>query len=181
MTEATGAWPSSQEMANSSRLCPCSWAKVASALGHLQPGLESGEALGRHTREATPRRRRLALLVLAGEEAGGQGEVGDEADALPLALGQDLRFGLPLEEAVLVLDADEAGGAVGHGRRRLPQLGGREVRAADLADLAGRDAVVEGPQGVGDGGVGIGGVEDVEVDACRCPGGGGCPPGRRRT
>ena len=73
-------------------------------------------------------------------------------------------FRVSLEKAVFVLDADEAGGAVGHGVVGLAQLFGREVGASDLADLAGGDAFVEGPQGVGDGCVAVGGVEDVEVD-----------------
>jgi hypothetical protein len=57
----------------------------------------------------------------------------------------------------VVLDADQAGA-----RRdplRLPQLGGREVGAADLAYLARRNRLVESPEGVGERSLGVGPVD----------------------
>jgi hypothetical protein len=82
-----------------------------------------------------------------------------------LAGGSHVGLDAPVEQAVLVLGADEAaemvdvGGPIGIG-----DLPAAEVGAADVADLALADQVVERREGLLDGGVGIGDVDLVEVD-----------------
>ncbi len=119
----------------------------------LVPGGQSG-ATGRS----------LSRPVLAAEETAGQGEVGQEGGLCALAEGQDLVLGLAVQEVVLVLHADEAGRTVGHGGGGLLEHPPGEVGAAQLADLALGDQFAQRPQRVGDGRLGVGRVQLVEVD-----------------
>lgn len=103
--------------------------------------------------------------VLSGEEAPGEGVVRDDADTLLGAQRKELAFDFAEEEVVAGLDGIEACGpenlaaADGAG-----DLVGEEVGAADVADFARADEVIERPEGFVDGGVGVGAVELVEVD-----------------
>ena len=110
MTEATAGRASSQPKARSST-------RVALPLGQLVEGGHGGQALvgelalgpiapGGH---AGALRRRLAGPVLAAQQPAGQGEVGQEGDAGARRTLEDPVLGLAVEDAVLVLHADEPG------------------------------------------------------------------------
>ena len=116
-------------------------------------------------RKACPRGRRFAAAVLAREDAARQGKIGNEGELLAPALGQDVCLGLPVQQAVLVLHADEPRRSGRRGRLGIAQLLGGEVRAADLANLARLHQLVEGAQRVRDRSVGIRLVQLVQVDA----------------
>src|SRR5207237_2629978 len=87
---------------------------------------------------------RLVAPVLPREQAAGQGEVREEGHPVSLAGGDHLPQRPSLEEAELVLGADEAGPAptaregVGRG-----DLLGAEVAVAPLTDLAGTNTLIE--------------------------------------
>src|SRR5437870_4464709 len=72
---------------------------------------------------------RLALAVLAGEEAAGERREGDDPDAASLAGGDQLPLDIPLQQVVLVLSAD-------HRRQVFPSGdagGGGDLPAAVVA------------------------------------------------
>src|SRR6185437_5227633 len=101
-----------------------------------------------HGGEASALRGRLAGVVLAAEEAAGEREERQEAEAHALALGEDAGLGLAVEDVVLVLDAHEPRPTLGRGGGRLfEQLWG-EVRAAELANLALGDEVGQRADGL---------------------------------
>src|SRR6266516_5508977 len=107
----------------------------------------------------------LVAVVFAGEEAVGEGEVGQQADAIALAGGDDVVLGVALEEAVVVLGGDVAGAVFGAGDPvGFDDLPAGVVGGAGVADLALGDEVVEGGEGLLDGGVPVGLVLLVEVD-----------------
>src|SRR2546425_4662158 len=78
--------------------------------------------------------RPLAIVVLSGEDALADRAPGEDRDALPLAVGEDLGFDLPLEHVVPYL--------VRHNVRpremgsRLREIADREVAHPDVADPA---------------------------------------------
>ncbi len=112
---------------------PLRFGEGAQPLDGGQLRVEGGVMVGLHARQAATGGRRLAQLVLPGQEPGGQREVRHEGDARPAALGEDLALGGALQEAVFVLDGDEPRRVAADRRPRLTQLLGREVRASDLA------------------------------------------------
>src|SRR5690606_27872680 len=79
-------------------------------------------------------RLRTPTTVLSRQETAEQREVRQERDAEAGAGRQDLQLGFAPQQAVLVLDADEASAAGGRDAFGLLQLGSVEVRAAGLAD-----------------------------------------------
>ena len=103
--------------------------------------------------------------VLAGEQAAVQGEERQQAQAEALARRDDLVLDASIEQAVLVLRADEPG-QVGGPRRpvRVRDLPAGEVGVAQVADLAGADQVVQRGQRLVDRGARVGLVHLVEVD-----------------
>ena len=92
-------------------------------------------------------RRRLALAVLAGEEAAAERAPDEHAQA-ECAGGRDqLALGIARDEAPLQLNALVAGKAAAVGRpERLGQTIAGVVRAADVADFAGPLQIVERPE-----------------------------------
>src|SRR5438046_793011 len=103
---------------------------------------EYGEAGGVHvlTHAAGAGAPRLGLTrtVLAGEEAGGERTVPDHSDALALAeRGEFILVLRAVDEVVVRLERFEVGQAVLAGDAKgFRELRGREVRGADVADLA---------------------------------------------
>src|SRR5262249_2236240 len=77
--------------------------------------------------DARPLGERPSLAVLAGEQAVGERKVGEEGEPEPLAFREDVVLRIAVEEAELVLDADEARGAGARRRLRLAQLVHGEV------------------------------------------------------
>src|SRR5581483_1285468 len=110
----------------------------AALVGEPPEALEAVPALlGDLAAGETSLGRLLAADVLAGEEAAREREVGEHPDAEPFAGGEDLVLDPALDERVVVLRRDEAGeAALARGRVRLLDLGGGEVRGADVAHLA---------------------------------------------
>src|SRR5215216_4148708 len=84
-----------------------------------------------------------------------------------LAFGKNVLLWGAVQKAVLVLHAREPRCATARRLLRLAQLVGREIRAADLAHLAGPNQLVEGAERLTDRHVRVGGVQLVEVDAVR--------------
>src|SRR4029453_8974715 len=102
------------------------------------------DPLAGHARQAGAVGRRFPAVVLAGEQAIGQREVGQHHQPVALAGGDHPAQRRPLQQVELVLGGDEPGQVVA-----LRDLGGlvdhppREVAVADLADLALPDQGVE--------------------------------------
>ncbi len=105
-----------------------------------------------------------ALRVLAGQQSVREGKVGKERQAQPIARRQDVDFRLAVQQAVLVLNADESSRAGLHGSFGGSQLLRGEVRAADFADLAGLHEIIEGAERVGNRHARVGRVELIEID-----------------
>ena len=105
-----------------------------------------------------------AGAVLAGKQTVREREVRDVRQPELLGDGQRVLLVRAVQEVQLVLHADEAGRPLLHGGGGLEELGTREVRAADLADLPFADQAVEGSERVGDRGRGVGLVELVQID-----------------
>ena len=117
-------------------------------------------AIGGHAREPRTRRRLLAPAVLAGEHPARQREVWEDGQPVARAGRQQVAFAPPPEQAQLVLHAHEAGRAVLLGRQRgVVDPRAVEVRAPDLAHLAGLDELVQRAEGIGDRNGGVGRVE----------------------
>ena len=103
--------------------------------------------------------------VLSRQQAARDRVVGNDADAFLAAERQHLPLDLAEEQVVAGLDGVEPGQA----ERLAPadgphQLIGEEVRAADVADLALMDEVVEGAERLVDRGLRVVAVELVKVD-----------------
>ncbi len=116
-----------------------------------------------HRGQAGALRWRLAGLVLAGQQSTGQREIGEEADAGRITVGKHLVLGLPIQQAVLILHTGEVGTA--WDGRRFFQHGPGEIGATDFTHLALVDQVAQCTQRLGDRGLGVGGMQLVEVDA----------------
>src|SRR5688572_28516808 len=69
-----------------------------------------------------------------------------------------------MQQAVFVLHTDEARRAGLRRARRLVELLGGKIRAADLADLASLDQAVHGAERIGDRHVRIGLMQLIEID-----------------
>ena len=107
----------------------------------------------------------LAAAVLAGEQAVGQREVGDQAHPDVLQRGDQLLLGGPVVQRVLVLRGDERAQSLGaRGPVRVHHLPGREVRAADVPDLALGHELGQRLERLRDRGDQVGLVKLVEVD-----------------
>src|SRR4051794_11397299 len=107
----------------------------------------------------------LSAFVLAGEQAVGEGEVGDQADADAGQRREQLLLGSTVVQRVLVLRGDErAEPGAGCCPVRVDDLPGREVRAAQIADLAFGDQLRQRLQGLLDRGDEVRLVQLVEVD-----------------
>src|SRR6266478_8125752 len=88
-------------------------------------------------------------LVLAGQEAVGERREWDQAEIVGLQYRHHLAIEPARQEAVLLLARDEVVKAVIPSRPlRLDDLPARQGRAADVADLALADEIVERPQGL---------------------------------
>src|SRR6266478_2903369 len=88
-------------------------------------------------------------LVLAGQEAVGERREWDQAEIVGLQYRHHLAIEPARQEAVLLLARDEVVKAVIPSRPlRLDNLPARQGRAADVADLALADEIVERPQGL---------------------------------
>ena len=139
-------------------------------LGHV--------AVGEALRGGEPRalRRRRVALVLAGQKPARQREERQQPHPVRLDRRHELALDVAHDEAVLVLARDEGVEVPRVGRPlRLDHLPGGEVRAADVADLALADEVVEGAQRLLDRRQRVGAVELVEVDPVGAGGAAGCP------
>ena len=102
--------------------------------------------------------------MLAGEQAAGDRIVGDHADLLLGAQREQLALDLPVEEVVAGLHRVQARQAEQLASpERARDLIREEIRAADVARLAGADHVVERPQALVDRGERIGMMELIEV------------------
>src|SRR5439155_10126947 len=119
-----------------------------------------------HRGKARARGRRLAPVVLAGQQTARQWEVGQHPEAVAHACRNDVVERLAVQHVEVVLRADEACPAFRR-RRRLGRVDllSREVRVADLAHLADTYERVERLEGLLDRHRGIGHVLLVEVDA----------------
>ena len=103
--------------------------------------------------------------MLSREQPAGDRVVGDDADALLAAEREHLPLDLAEEQVVAGLDGVEAGQPERLAAADGPhQLVGQEVRAADVADLALVDEIVEGAQRLVDRRRRVIAVELVEVD-----------------
>ena len=93
--------------------------------------------------------RGVSLVVLAGEESGGQRVVRENAEAVAAAGRQDFGLDAAVEDVVRGLTTNEMGEAFGSGGPHgVDDLPARKVGAADVAHLAGGHHVVEGAQGL---------------------------------
>src|SRR6202035_842903 len=89
---------------------------------------------------------RLMALVLAGQEAVGERRERDQAEIVGLQYRHHLAIEPARQEAVLLLTRDEMVKPVMPSRPlRLNDLPARQGRAADVADLALADEIVERP------------------------------------
>src|SRR5207247_9224942 len=134
--------------------------------------LDHGEvAIGDHAlralafAEAASRWRGHSPPIFPGEQPARERKIWNEREPLALALRQHAIFRVTVEQAVLVLDAHESRGAGARRPLGIAQLFDGEVRAADLANLAGPHQLVESAERVSDRCFGLGLVELVEVDA----------------
>ena len=104
-------------------------------------------------------------VVLAGEHTSAEGGIDHQGEVEFADEVENFQFQDAVQEVVGALDGDEGFGVellgdgvlVGH-------LPGVVVGAADVAGFSGFDEMVEGGDGFVDGGVGVGVVEEVEVD-----------------
>ena len=93
------------------------------------------------------------------------GKKGTKATPSESQAGEHLLFGLSMEQVVLVLHAGEAGQAAARAACiGLGELRGGEVGTADLAYLALHEKLVHRHQGLRDRHLGVGPVQQVEVD-----------------
>ena len=161
MTEATGASESSQPIASSSNVRPRSSANRVRASTRSNSLSSIGLVV---VAQPGARRRRFSPPVLAGEHAAREREVGDVREPLLGRARQTVGLVGALQQAQLVLHADESRRAVGHGVGRLALLGRREVRAPDLAHEALADEIVQHGEGVRDRHGGVGLVQLIQVD-----------------
>ena len=107
----------------------------------------------------------LAAADLAGEAAPAERAPDEGADALIEGEGHELPLVVAADERVVDLVADVAGPAVALGDGEgLHEVPAGEVGAGDVADLALADEVVEGVEGLFDGGGRVEGVQVVDVD-----------------
>ena len=127
--------------------------------GVTQGGLSSGPPGG----EPGALRRGLAAPVLARQQARGQREERQEAQAEVVAGRQHLAFHVALQQRIEVLGRDEAGLA-GRAPVGVGDLPAAVVGVAEVADLALGDQVVQRPQGLVYRGVGVRLMVLVEVD-----------------
>src|SRR5262245_23065770 len=102
--------------------------------------------------EPRARRRRRIAPVLAGEEAAGEREIGQDAEAARLRGRKKIALDVAHQQAVLVLAGDECRQTVPLRRvLRRDHLLRRQVRAADESHLALADEIIERTQGRGGG------------------------------
>ncbi len=105
------------------------------------------------------------MLIAPAEKPASQRIVGNHPQTLIATQRQQLAFDFPVEEIVTRLDGVEARPALKGARaQRQGHLPGRIIRAAQVADLAVADQVVQGPQGFLQGSFGIGTVRLIEVN-----------------
>ena len=115
--------------------------------------------------ETTPFRRRIVATVLPGQEATGDGVVGDDPDALLTAEREHLTLYLAEQQVVARLHRVEPGQPE---RLAAPdgadQLVGEEIRTPDVADLALMDEIVERAERLVDRGLCIEPMQLIEID-----------------
>ena len=105
-------------------------------------------------------------LGLAGEQAAGEGHVGNDADAELLGGGQDFELGVAAEEAVHALLGDDADvAALPGGGLVLGEAPAGEVAGADVEDVALELEPLERAPELFGGDVAVDVVDLVEVDA----------------
>ena len=144
-------------------------------VGHLRPDV--GRDLAP---QAARLRQRLAAADLAGQPAPAERAPDDRADLLVEGQRHQLPLVVAADQRVVRLVGDVAGEAVPLGDgQRLHQVPAGEVRAADVADLAGPDQVVERAQHLLDRRQRVEAVqlEEVDVVGAQPPAGSPRPPG----
>ena len=115
--------------------------------------------------QAAGLRQRLAAADLAGEPAPAERAPDDRADLLVERQRHQLPFVVAADQRIIGLMGDVAGQAVLlRDGQRLHQVPAGEVRAADVADLAGAHQVVERAQHLLDRRQGVEAVQLIEVD-----------------
>ena len=106
-----------------------------------------------------------AALVLAGQEATGEWEIGELAESKSLTSRKHISFSGAVNQVVVVLSADEASRASRSGNPvGVGNLPTRKIRITDVANLAFMDEVAECAQRFFNGRVWVGQMKLVEVD-----------------